>query len=139
MAASFEWQFTVLESHLDTFGHVNHATYLELFEQARWEFITERGFGLKEIQQKKMGPVILALTIRYKKELCLRDKITVKSEIQEYRSSVGKINQVMLNEKGEPCAVIELTAGLFDMVGRRLIPPTPEWRHAMGMEPNPKK
>ncbi len=38
----------ILESHLDTFGHVNNAAYLTLFEESRWDFITKNGYGLKE-------------------------------------------------------------------------------------------
>ena len=54
-----EWSFQVLESHLDSFNHMNHATYFQIFEQARWELITSRGFGLKEIIETQIGPTIL--------------------------------------------------------------------------------
>src|SRR5579864_8644527 len=37
---------TIGESQLDSFGHLNNARYLELFEQARWDVITERGSAL---------------------------------------------------------------------------------------------
>ena len=47
---------------IDAFGHVNNAVYLTLFEEARWEFVTNRGYGLKQIQEKQQGPVILAVT-----------------------------------------------------------------------------
>jgi acyl-CoA thioester hydrolase len=132
----FEWEFTVLEIHLDTFGHMNHAVYLQLFEQARWEFIRKRGYGIKEIQEKQIGPTILELNIKYKRELRIGDVIRVESETIEFASKIGKVRQHMINKKGDICSTIELTLGLFDMKARRLISPTPEWLHAVGVIPN---
>ncbi len=31
-----EYHLLILEKHLDTFGHVNNASYLEILEEARW-------------------------------------------------------------------------------------------------------
>ena len=38
-----EYEVVIREHHLDVFGHVNHAVYLELFEEARWELVTANG------------------------------------------------------------------------------------------------
>ena len=46
------FEFVVQETHLDSFGHMNNAVYLEIFENARWDFIHNRGFGYKHIQQE---------------------------------------------------------------------------------------
>ncbi len=129
----FSWQFTVLETHLDTFGHMNHATYLQLFEQARWEFVTARGYGLERVQKEKIGPTILGLEIKYKRELKLRERVTVESETLEFNSKFGRVRQRMLNEKGEECAVIELTIALFDLKNRKLVRATDEWLKAIGV------
>ena len=48
----FTYPVTIKEVYLDTFGHMNNAMYLTLFEEARWEFITQRGFGLKTITKR---------------------------------------------------------------------------------------
>ncbi len=47
---TFVYDTQIKEHHLDSFGHVNNATYLSLYEEARWESITENGYGLKEVQ-----------------------------------------------------------------------------------------
>ncbi len=129
----FFWTFTVLETHLDTFGHMNHATYLQIFEQARWEFITSRGYGLERIHKLHVGPTILEVKIQYKRELRLREKVTVESWSPEYKGKIGRVHQRMLNEKGEEAATIELVVGLFDMKARKLISATPEWLEAIGV------
>ncbi len=128
----FTYNFAVLERHLDTFGHMNHATYLQIFEEARWEFITERGYGLDKITETQIGPTILDANIRYKRELRLRERVTIQSICPEYRGKIGKVYQRMLKENGEEAATLEITVGLFDMRARRLVVATKEWLHALG-------
>ncbi len=131
----FEYQFTVLESHLDTFGHVNNATYLTLFEEARWDIITRRGWGLKEVMKKKIGPVILEANIKFKKEVTNRELITVKSSCGESLNKlVMTFHQEMIKEDGSVAAILDLRVGLMDLALRKLIEPTPEWRHAIGLK-----
>lgn len=128
------YSFTVLELHLDTFGHVNNATYLTLFEQARWELITENGYGLKEIHKVKQGPVILEVTIKYLKELHLRDQITITTEMVDYEGKVGHLKQCMLKANGEVACEAVFTFALFDTVARKLMLPTEAWKKAIGMK-----
>ncbi len=68
------FEFIVQEIDLDTFGHVNHANYLRIFEQARWDWISNRGFGLDVIREKQIGPTILEVTAQYKREIKERQK-----------------------------------------------------------------
>jgi thioesterase III len=133
-ASTHEWSFQVLEGHLDTFGHMNHATYLQIFEQARWDLITNRGFGLKEIMALQIGPTILEAQISYKRELRLRDHVKIETTCPEYKGKIGKIYQRMINSKGEEAAALNLTIALFDMKTRKLIAATPEWLHAVGIK-----
>jgi acyl-CoA thioester hydrolase len=128
----FHYEFTVLETHLDTFGHMNHATYLQIFEQARWDFITTRGFGLKKIIEQQIGPTILNAHIEYKRELRLREKVMIESTTLKYDKKIGQVEQKMINSQGEIAATLLLTIGLFDMKARKLINATPEWLSAVG-------
>lgn len=130
----FHWQFTVLEGHLDTFGHMNHATYLQLFEQARWEFVTKRGYGLKKVQETQIGPTILEAHVKYKRELRLRETVTIESVCPPYEGKIGRVFQRMLNSKNQEAATLEIIVGLFDMKARKLISATPEWLHALGAD-----
>lgn len=126
------YETTILEHHLDSFGHVNNATYLELLEEARWDFITKRGYGYKEVHEKKIGPTILEINIKYRRELLLRQKIRIESQIISYDGKIGKLTQEIKNEAGDLHSIAEFTIGLFDIRARRLITPTPEWLHAVG-------
>lgn len=123
----------VQETHLDIFGHMNNARYLELFEQARWDLITERGFGLKKIQESGQGPVILEAHLRFIKELKQRDKIKISVECTEYNGKIGKLKQEMFNDKNEVCAELIVVLAFFDLKTRKIILPTPEWKMAIGI------
>lgn len=127
------YETIVQETHLDIFGHMNNARYLELFEQARWDIITQRGFGLSKIQQDKQGPVILEAHLRFLKELKQRDKIKITVVCTEYNGKIGKLKQEMLNEKNEVCAELIVVIAFFDLSTRKIIAPTPEWKAAIGI------
>ncbi|GAA0876518.1 acyl-CoA thioesterase [Wandonia haliotis] len=127
----FEYDIVIKEFHLDTFGHVNNATYLQIYEEARWQFITERGYGLKKIKKTGLGPVILEIKIRFIKELRLREKITIHSQTGDYGSKVGSIKQWITDSEGNICSDVEMKVGLFDTRERKLVEPTEDWLNAI--------
>ncbi len=131
-AKKYEYELLIKESHLDTFGHVNNAKYLEIFEEARWDLITKNKYGLKEVTEKKIGPVILEVNIKFKKELKLREKIKIQTHCIKQESKIGYINQTIFNEKGEEAAIAIFTYALFDLRERKIIAPTKEWLTAIG-------
>lgn len=129
---SFEYDLTVLEAHLDTFGHVNNATYLELYEQARWDFITKGGYGLKEVQKRAEGPVILELNLKFKRELPNRSQIKILSKFAGFENRlVMKLSQEIRLE-GKIASTLDLKVGLMDLEKRKLIEPTKDWLSAIG-------
>lgn len=135
MKAKVHWYaFLVKECHLDTFGHVNHAVYLTLYEEARWDLITANGYGLKEIIEEHLGPVILEARVKYRKELRLREKVTVRTELLSYRKLLATVRQEMRNAGGELCSEAEFVFALFDTVQRKLVAPTERWLKALGVE-----
>lgn len=128
------YSLTVRESHIDTFGHVNNATYLTLYEEARWELITANGWGLREIQRSGQGPVILEVNLKYLKELKLRETITITTQMLDYQGKVGRLKQQMIKSDGTLASEAVFTFALFDLKQRKLIEPTPEWNKAIGLK-----
>ncbi|MGE0763437.1 MAG: acyl-CoA thioesterase [Bdellovibrionales bacterium] len=129
----FEYPFLIREVHLDTFGHVNNAAYLQIFEEARWDIITNRGFGLKHVKETQTGPVILGIEMKFQKELKNREQIVIKSWSTPFTGSVAVIEQQMINAKGEVACWAKFTFAMFDLKARKLISPTPQFRHAVGL------
>lgn len=135
LGAVHEYRMLILESHLDAFGHVNNAAYLQILEEARWDLITRNGYGLEEIHRRRIGPVVLDAHLRFARELRNRQAITVRSWLGSYSGKVGKFAQQILDEAGEVCCDAMFTIGLFDLDARRLIRPTPDWVRALGLRP----
>lgn len=127
----FRFPVTIKETYLDTFGHMNNAVYLTLFEDARWEFLNQNGYGLHEIQKAGLGPAILEANIRYLKELRLRDQIVIETTLLSYEKKIAKMTQKMVRD-GVVCCTFDMTFGLFDLKARKLVKPTPEWLTAIG-------
>ena len=135
MAVEFKYPVRILEKYLDVFGHVNNSTYLELYEEARWEMITQNGFGYDVIKEKKMGPVILGLNLRFKKELLGRDKIIIHTKYNGMRNSkIMKLSQWMTKDDGQLASTLDIEAGLFCTESRKLLAPTSLWFKAIGID-----
>jgi YbgC/YbaW family acyl-CoA thioester hydrolase len=128
-----EYEVLIRESHLDTFGHMNNAAYLVLFEEARWEFITRNGYGLKEVQELQQGPVVLELSMKFRKEITLREKIRITTRLVDHQRKITRLHQEMLKEDGSVATEIDLVFGLFDLKTRRLVEPTPAWKKGIGL------
>lgn len=128
----FEYNLLIKEAHLDTFGHVNNAKYLEILEEARWDLITKNDYGLKDVMARKIGPVILEVNLKFRKELKLREKIKILTTCTKHEGKIGIIDQKIINEKGEESAIAVFTYALFDLAQRKIIDPTPEWLKAIG-------
>lgn len=125
------YEVTIREGHLDTFGHVNNATYLAIFEEARWELLNEKGYTMEVIQKTGLGPVILEINLKFLRELRLRQNIKIESELMSYNGLIAKMRQVMIDEQGKDCCSAEFTFGLFDLNKRKLVPPTEDWLRAI--------
>lgn len=126
-------KIVVKNEYLDSFGHVNNAVYLQLFEKARWEIITSGGYGLEKIQETGLGPTILKIEISFLKELRLNDEVIIESKMLPFKKKVGAIYQRMLRNNEVVCEATFLM-GIFSLEKRKLVLPTSEWLHALGLK-----
>jgi acyl-CoA thioester hydrolase len=130
-----EYPVIIREQHLDTFGHVNNAAYLEILEEARWDLVTRNRYGLDEVHRLKVGPVVLEVRIRFVREIRNRQQVTIRTWLESYSGKIGTLKQEIRDETDELCTEARFTIGLFDMTTRRLVRPTPEWTRALGLQP----
>ena len=131
----FEYELVIKESHLDSFGHVNNAAYVQIYEEARWDFITKNGFGLEVIQKDQVGPVLLDLQVKFKREIKNREIIKIQSQTRELMNSKMMIlEQKMIKSDGRIASEAVFTVGFFDMKLRKLIDASPSWLKAVGIK-----
>lgn len=64
---------------LDPYNHVNHSVYIQYFESARIELLSEIGFGLDTLQDRGQQLVVLSLRTRFLTAAGLGDVLTVES------------------------------------------------------------
>ncbi|MEE9218644.1 MAG: acyl-CoA thioesterase [Acidobacteriota bacterium] len=129
----FTYETVVRETQLDSFGHINHAWYFQLFEDARWDMITQNGYGIDKIKKTGLGPTILQIKIRYREELQVRQRIRIESQCVSYKRTIGTLVQRMFNETGDVCCTAEFIIGLLDINRRKLVAPNEAWKRAMGI------
>ena len=137
---TYEYRTLIREKHLDVFGHVNNAQYMVLFEEARWEMLSERGYGLADILQKRIGTVVLESTIRYRKEIKNREEVAIRTRIASVKKILFTLQQEVLKSTGEVAAEASFVVGCFDLNSRKLVQPTDDWLRAiLGVGPSQQK
>lgn len=139
ISATWRTTLTTRPEHCDIYGHVNNAAYLVLFEEARWDFITAGGWGPDRVQAEQVGPVILDLRLRFKREIERDETITIETWATEAETRLFTLQQRMRNAKGDECCLAEIVFCLFDLKARRMIPLTEAWKQGMQLLPQPSQ
>lgn len=130
--SQFSLEVLIKEKHVDSLGHMNNSTYLELMEEARWDYISQNGYGHAEIQKYQQGPVILEVNLKFMNEIRLREKVYVTvSEAKSISLKVAQLKQQIIKENGIVAAEALFTFGLFDLQKRKLIEATDLWKKAL--------
>ena len=75
----FEYDFSVRGDELDSYGHANHAVYLNYFEQARWEMFHRAGL-MEQLKKNRWFPVVVEVQVRYSREVNLFDLMVIRTE-----------------------------------------------------------
>ena len=76
----FEYKFNARGYELDSYGHVNHAVYLNYFEQARWELFQQLDL-VRYFKENDLLLVVIEVQARYHREINLFDEMVVRTEI----------------------------------------------------------
>lgn len=91
--------------HTDAYGHVNHARYLEFFEEARWTFFENSGLPLANGLQL----VVTDIRVRYRRAARTGDTLTVRSRIASWESRRIIIEQQADLSDGRTAVTAEIT------------------------------
>ncbi|MBI4721260.1 MAG: acyl-CoA thioesterase [Chitinivibrionia bacterium] len=100
--------------HLDLYGHVNNARYLEFLEEARWELF-EGKIDLDEWRRSGLTLTVVRITINYRREVRLGETLEVRSTLSELKSRSGTFRQeIVFAESGEIAADADVTFVIVD-------------------------
>ena len=99
-------KLTVRNYHLDGYGHVNNARYLEFLEEARWAFFEEHGL-LSEIDGLML--VVVRTDIRYRRAAVDGDILRFEGRLKELTSRHIILTQNILLPSGKNAVEAEST------------------------------
>jgi YbgC/YbaW family acyl-CoA thioester hydrolase len=78
----FEFKFNVRGYELDSYGHVNHAVYLNYFEQARWELFRQLDL-ISFLKENDLLLVVIEIQTRYIREIVMFDEIVIRTKVTQ--------------------------------------------------------
>lgn len=107
--------------HCDFYGHVNNARYLELLEEARWQYL-EAGLEMSYWTERGLGFVVAAVTIRFKRPAGPGQELEILSETTRLEGRSGVIHQQVLDrETGKLVADAEVTFAVIELKTGRAV------------------
>jgi acyl-CoA thioester hydrolase len=130
-------RFTVRWADCDANGHLRSTGYSDSAIEVRMAFLAEHGFGLAELKQHGLGPVILREEIDYLRECHMGEELTVTFTIAGLSADGGrfKMIQEIWKPNGKQAARLVVLGGWLDTRARRLTPPPEALREAFEQAP----
>ncbi|MYL24419.1 acyl-CoA thioesterase [Vreelandella massiliensis] len=122
--------------HLDGYGHVNNARYLEFMEEGRWTFFDEHPALIKELHQAGKAFVVVNLNIDYRAAAVAGDDLVVLTGITAVgeRSAVCH-HQIIRRQDGAGDSALvakaDVTFVLLDMKANKATPIEGDVRQAL--------
>ena len=93
-------EIRVRSYHIDHFGHVNHARFLELLEEARWRYLEDHKL-LDILHQHRRFHVVAQITIRYLRGARLGDVMQIDTEIESRSDKAFAVGQTVFESKSK--------------------------------------
>jgi acyl-CoA thioester hydrolase len=117
----YETKFKVRSTQVDSFGHLNNAAYLEIFEWARWEWAEDGGDDpVKRAQEQGIGPAILHIDLSFQKEIRLHEEITVRTWFHSMERIRAQVAQEMIKADLEVASKVLITFVMFNLKTRKV-------------------
>ncbi|WP_447556471.1 acyl-CoA thioesterase [Vreelandella sp. EE22] len=101
--------------HLDGYGHVNNARYLEFMEEGRWAFFDDHAELMRELHAAGRAFVVVNLNIDYKNAAVQGDDLSVLTGIIEVSERSARCHHRIKRADGKVVAQADLTFVLLDM------------------------
>lgn len=114
---TYHTQIEVRGYELDSFGHVNHANYLNYFEFARWKMLAEEGITLALLESLKRWPVIAQIEIQYLKPTFMGEILDIQTRCIDHGKASFIFEQIILRE-GKPVTQARIQGVMVNELGR---------------------
>jgi thioesterase-3 len=119
--------------HLDMYGHVNNARYLEFLEEARWALMEEQP-AVAGLHARGLSFVVVNINIDYRRPATNGDELTIASRLAHVGNRSMAFEQVVtLAGTDEVVAQARVTFVLVDSASGRPVVIDDELRTALGI------
>ncbi len=107
-----ETEIEVRSYELDSFGHVNHAVFLNYLEHGRFDLLRAVGIPPESLPERGLGVYVVRLEIDYVKEARVGNRLLVRSRAEEFRRTTMVLVQeiVLASEPDTVLARARVTA-----------------------------
>jgi thioesterase-3 len=113
--------------HLDGFGHVNHARYVELMEEARWDYFDVHEDIKNVLHKQGIGHATVNINISYRNEARLADILRIETSVKSAtRNSMTFEQKIYLGASDKVVAEASVTNVFFRMSNREVVPMSDE-------------
>jgi thioesterase-3 len=134
----FTTELKVRGFHIDVFGHMNNARYLELMEEARWQYVEATQFG-GYLKAHNWGFAVVNINISYKRPAFAGNIITFKIEVTRMGNSSMTLQQNMyLKGTDTLIATADVTFVVLNLANNKPVRITDELKEAFTLKENSK-
>ena len=106
----FETKIACRPYELDSFGHINHAVYLNYFEQARWEALAAGGFSYDALWARGWEVHVVRIEVDFRSEVRLGDELRIKTWVDRHRRSASILLQEAWRDPSDEGGEADLVA-----------------------------
>lgn len=114
--------FTVTESMIDLFQHMNYKRYIDVFEEERANWFKAIDLPFQEMRNRGFAVVILKIDFEYKKEARLGDRLKAVSRPGKMGNKSFTLEQTIYNAEGQAITSSVCTFVMFNMDTRTSMP-----------------
>lgn len=122
------YETVVRDEHVDSMGHLNHASYLTIFEEARWDICHAQNVTIESMQARGIGLVVIEAHIQYRREVRAGEALLIKTRFRDVHRKLWRVEQSMENAAGQLCSHVQIKGGMFDLKERKMLLADSEWR-----------
>jgi pimeloyl-ACP methyl ester carboxylesterase/acyl-CoA thioesterase FadM len=128
-------ELTVYPDDCDAFGHLNQASFLTLFERARWDALAQ-GPGADAFTRQGVWPAVRRTTVEYQQQVFPGERLRFTLELIHHGQTSFAVRQVARKTKTD--AVAAEAEFLFVCIGRegRPVPVPADVSRFFGVRPS---
>ncbi|MCG6986719.1 MAG: acyl-CoA thioesterase [Gemmatimonadetes bacterium] len=90
---------------LDSFGHANHAVFLNYLEYARFDALRQGGFPYEELVARGWGVYVVRIEVDYLKEARLNERLRIRTWVDGYKRTSMVLAQE-ISPAADPSSVL---------------------------------